>query len=120
MNRRQFGLTTLVGSLLSFFGLSTILLESTTPIITRLFTHHESAIALGRSYLDLFPDEANYDYLAQHTLHHIPTTTIEIQSIKKILQTQRQEDFRNSHTVILNGWVLSRTEARLCALLALT
>ncbi len=118
MNRRQFTLT-LAGC--SILGLSGFVQSNSVPltssIVASLFTHHESAINLGKHYLTLFPEEANYDWLMRQT---IPTSThSNPQTLKHALKIQRQQDFYEGNTVILEGWILSRTEARLCALLAL-
>jgi hypothetical protein len=36
------------------------------------------------------------------------------------IDKKKKEDFAKSNTVIVKGWVLSRTEARQCALYTLT
>ena len=36
------------------------------------------------------------------------------------LHCRQNDDFASGRTVVLNGWVLSRTECRLCALAVLT
>lgn len=119
MNRRQFTLTLAGCSVLGLSGfIQTHPIPANSSIVSRLFTHHDSAISLGKHYLALFPEEANYNWLMKQTL---PSSTYtDLQTLKQILKTQRQQDFYESNTVMLEGWILSRTEARLCALLALT
>lgn len=41
-------------------------------------------------------------------------------SLASILSQKVQEDFEQNKTVVVNGWVLSLTEARQCALFSLT
>jgi hypothetical protein len=118
MKRRQFGLAILGGSLLGLSGLSEMLSANPVSVEASLFTHHHSAIALGKHYLTLYPEEANYEWLTTQTLHRLPANT-EPHAIKKALKIQRQKDFYDGNTVMVEGWVLSRTEVRLCALLAL-
>lgn len=40
--------------------------------------------------------------------------------INNYLEQKSHDDFVNSHTITINGWVLSDTEARQCALYSLT
>jgi hypothetical protein len=119
MKRRQFSLAIFGGSLLGLTGLSNRLAANPISIVASLFTHHHSAIALGKHYLALFPEEANYEWLTTQTLRRLPANT-ESQALKKALKRQSQKDFYDGNTVMVEGWVLSRTEVRLCALLALT
>lgn len=118
MNRRQFTLTLAGCSMLSLSGfVQNSSVSSTSSIVARLFTHHESAINLGKHYLTLFPAEANYDWLMRQTLPK--STHSDSKTLKHALKIQRQQDFYEGNTIMLEGWILSRTEARLCALLAL-
>ncbi len=39
--------------------------------------------------------------------------------LRTLLAQKREHDFRNGNIAIVDGWVLSRTEARACALVAL-
>ena len=119
MNRRQFSLTLVGYSLLGWSGLvQSSSVPSATAIVTSWFTHYESAVNLGQCYLTMFPEEANYDWLTKITLPNYPTYS-DSRILKQTLKIQRQKDFYEGNTVMLDGWVLSRTEARLCALLAL-
>jgi hypothetical protein len=120
MDRRQFSLTLVGYSLLGWSGLiQSSSVPSATAIVTSLFTHYESAVNLGQRYLTLFPKEANYDWLIRTTLPD-EYNQHDSQILKQTLKMQRQKDFYEGNTVMLDGWILSRTEARLCALLALT
>lgn len=120
MDRRQFGLTLVGCSLLGWSGIiQSSSVPSITAIVTSWFTHYESAVNLGQYYLTLFPEEANYDWLTRTILPDWSTQR-DSQILKQTLKIQRQKDFYEGNTVMLDGWILSRTEARLCALLALT
>lgn len=120
MDRRQFSLTLVGYSLLGWSGLvQSSSVPSTTAMVTSLFTHYESAVNLGQCYLTLFPEEANYDWLTKIILPNYSTHS-DSRILKQTLKIQRQKDFYEGNTVMLDGWILSRTEARLCALLALT
>ena len=72
--------------------------------------------AFGKLYLELKPDESNYTKLAQELLGEKSDT---IFSDTADVQTQIEErirrDFIDGTTIVLNGWILSVTEARQCA-----
>lgn len=89
--------------------------------IEPLFSDPESARALGRRYLERFPERANFALLLGHsglTVRHGQPPQGMDWSIAAIDQ-RRKQDFLAGHTVILDGWMLARSEASLCALLAL-
>jgi hypothetical protein len=77
-------------------------------------------ISVGRAYLDQTPQEANVarlrqllDLAAEASAATLPDP------VKERLAVRQSEDFRTGQTVLVQGWVLSRTEARLYALAAL-
>lgn len=49
-----------------------------------------------------------------------PTSRQAFDDIRETIDAQRQRDFAAGDTVIIDGWILARTEARLCALTVLT
>ena len=75
---------------------------------------------LGRRYRELVPAEDNPDAL----VHAIMAQPLAAMSVKQTsastlcarVDEQVQRDFGAGKTVTLNGWVLSVTEARQCAL----
>ncbi|HZI75626.1 MAG TPA: hypothetical protein VFD73_16715, partial [Gemmatimonadales bacterium] len=77
-------------------------------------------VSVGRVYLDQTPHEAN-----AATLRHLLDLAAEVSAAtlpdpeKERLAMRQSEDFRTGQTVLVQGWVLSRTEARLYALAAL-
>lgn len=78
------------------------------PGTERFLRSRPEILALGRRYLRLEPGEASADRLAvliEDALRRDPGAVV--------------SEFRNGDVVILDGWVLSRTEARQCALSAL-
>jgi len=83
-------------------------------------SEHEAMISVGRAYLSQAPEEAD----AQR-LRRLLALTDEVSALslptpeKERLAMQQCEDFRAGKTVLLQGWVLSRTEVRLYALAAL-
>ena len=77
---------------------------------------------IGAAYKIQVPDEWNEQTLANLVLtdstgHAIPEST-ESTKLYALLNQTILQDFEMGRTVIVNGWVLSQTEARQCALLS--
>lgn len=127
MTRRKFLLSaTLMGTLFGLVSCSSLLASlgfsrehGTTvpeirPWLFGLFGDLDSAQSLGKRYLDLYPQEAQRALLlAAHIQSAQPRTSSEL---KKMLARERELDFRTSRTVIIDGWLLARTEVEACAL----
>jgi len=77
-------------------------------------------ISVGRVYLDQTPNEANVARLRQllDLAAEVSAVTLPAPE-KERLAVRQSDDFRTGQTVLVQGWVLSRTEARLYALAAL-
>jgi hypothetical protein len=78
-----------------------------------VFKHRDSAIAIGRRYLDRYPDDALPAVLAEHANTGDPAAA------RSALRAGIRQDFERGDTVLLDGWVLARSECRACAALAL-
>jgi hypothetical protein len=72
---------------------------------------------LGRRYLERFPDEDGPHTLAEAIL--ADTRTTDTMPFPAWIANRVQRDFAEGRTVTLNGWILSVTEARQCALYSL-
>jgi hypothetical protein len=90
-----------------------------TAEVARLFDELEPARRVGRSYLDDHPEEADERALVrlldaepgwQHAWEGSPAR------IAAIARRTIRLDYEHGRTVSVGGWILSRTEARLCAL----
>ncbi|HSA80812.1 MAG TPA: hypothetical protein VLE23_08300 [Geminicoccaceae bacterium] len=84
-----------------------------------------SAAAVGRAYLTRHPDEADRDRLAAQLAAGLRSrgcdpARSDTARLRASLARQLRADFGHSRVVRVDGWVLSLTEARLCALAALT
>jgi hypothetical protein len=89
-----------------------------------LLTHQEGARLLGREYLRAVPAEASTRVLTARVVERLPgglrtLDTAEEDRLHELVLRATREDFQGLRTVELRGWVLARTEARLCALAAL-
>jgi hypothetical protein len=77
----------------------------------------ESARVVGRAYLGRHPEEADAARLAallERQLRERGAASLGERVARRVRQ-----DFAEGATVHVKGWILSRTEARLCALQAL-
>ena len=82
----------------------------------------KNLIAIGKAYGAAKPNEYSASKLerelVQNGTQNISSTTSQ-KDIYSILHNHVQNDFETANTIILNGWVLSLTEARQCALYSL-
>ncbi len=78
------------------------------------FSHPDSAIAIGRRYLSRYPDHAGARALADE-LGRAGAGDL----ARSALRARVREDFERGDTVLLEGWVLARSECRACAAVAL-
>lgn len=90
-----------------------------------LFHNKNSARAIGLEYLRIAPAlERHPRELTRLICSHWQEREKQIDHadigrLKQILMDQQREDFANGRIVNVQGWILSETEARLCALAAL-
>jgi len=92
--------------------------------LVRIFDGHQSsAQAVGREYLRHMPTEASVTRLvclicAEDS--QPPPIGRNCQAIRDWACTKSRDDFRSGRVVEIQGWILSATEARLCALAAIS
>jgi len=92
--------------------------------LAALLAHSESANVIGGEYLRTYPQEANMNILLDQLASGILASDVELigitdQYLRERLDGMVRADFAVDRFVKLRGWVLSATEARLCALAAL-
>jgi len=74
-------------------------------------------IEIGEIYRKRFSDENSESKLMKHLSEYKSTETT---TISEVLQQQITDDYNKGNTVMIDGWILSRIEARQCALFSLT
>ena len=84
--------------------------------LVRLFRYPDSARAVGAAYLRLHLEEADAERLT--ALLGADLGDDEGAALASRLAARQRADFGAGRTVVVEGWVLSLTEARICALLA--
>ena len=72
---------------------------------------------IGEIYRNKFSDENSEGKLIKHLTGNESTETT---SITYVLRQQITDDYNKGNTVMIDGWILSKTEARQCALFSLT
>lgn len=119
MDRRNFIITSsgtlvyLVFPLISCTSSDKDLIRVITPPLSMSSILDSTTITqLGKSYLEKYPAENSVSQLVDLIIKETGSNPDE-------LQEKIKQDFREHNTVILQGWLLSITEARQCALFSL-
>ena len=72
---------------------------------------------IGEKYRVKFPNENNEDILEKLlSVHSSNSSTKTIERLRK----QISDDYTEGNTFMIDGWILSRTELRQCALFSIT
>lgn len=92
--------------------------------LAHLFAADESARAVGRAYLCVTPAERDREALARLLADGEPArvgaSRTRAAELRATIARRIRDDFAHGRTTVVDGWVLSLTEARVCALAALT
>jgi len=120
-----------------FFALAAIAIGSTVGLIVRGFARLRStadvardlarlagdpasARVLGLIYLDSAAGRADAEYLDEIVVGNLSgARAADPQRLRELVGARIRRDWADGDTVRLDGWVLARTEVRLCALVAL-
>jgi hypothetical protein len=84
-----------------------------------LLGNEDGVAEIGRAYLRLEPTENEIQLLSDRIFSEIRWDLLQSGGVREVIARRVREDFRQGRVVRLQGWVVSRTEARLCALVAL-
>lgn len=91
--------------------------------LTRVFSNTRSAGIVGQRYLASNPLEADTAVLAARIAgdmrHYLRLSSAATPRLRALLAERQKRDFAEGRTVTIDGWILSVTEARLCAIVAL-
>ena len=91
--------------------------------LLELLEHRDSAVVLGRRYREAVPSEAGKEplivALADTFGQAIDLPAGAPAMLRRIVDEQIHRDFNSGRVVEVDGWLLSMTEARLCALASL-
>ncbi len=89
-----------------------------------LIAHRESAGMVGRAYLRIRPAESGVGLLtdlltSEWTGDRKRLDRMDLEVLRTRLRHQMREDFKAGRVVLIQNWILSVTEARICALVSL-
>ncbi len=94
------------------------------PAILTTISDTNMIAKLGNAYLGRVDSENTSSRLINALMTNtnggaIPHTTDSL-TLQRLVSEKIQYDFETGETVVINGWVLSKTEARQCALFSLS
>lgn len=123
MNRRYFVTITSLGSLaiiVPFTGCKNeseeIEILATPETLSHIYTTNVIK-EIGKKYLENTPDEAEKEKLIK--LIKPNENKLFKKSVKNLVKEKIKGDFIQNNTVLIDGWILAKTEARQCALFSL-
>jgi hypothetical protein len=99
------------------FGHSADMWAAANQCLLSLFRDIDAPRALGDRYLAIYPADTNRRTLGADVFG--TAKTVDPQSMRTHLARRVSQDFTDGNTVIVDGWVLARSEARACAMVAL-
>jgi hypothetical protein len=130
MKRREFIGIAAVGAAgvvvpMPVHGQSSVAASLAHPRLLAILRDEDRVADLGRRYRALVPNENAEPVLTRmiqddlRGVHGELANDPAAQSLQTRVNRQVQADFDQGRTVMLHGWVLSKTEARQCALFSL-
>ena len=91
--------------------------------LSGLFPRPFSAQAIASEYFRTHPNENDVYYLARLISQGLAGTSVDcdqsVDDLRSRIRSRVRADFETENVVRLRGWVLSRTEVRVCALAAI-
>ena len=126
-NRRQFlvsGVSSILVPYFSEFWAFALLGDTRKDVIPAntkfnlmdLFVDVNAPVTIGQKYVKQYPLEANISRLIKSIFgSRYPRDS---KMLKISLSERISDDFRKGNIVIIDGWILARTEGRICALTA--
>jgi hypothetical protein len=89
------------------------------PFLMHIFDK-KTMIETGVAYIRQNPDESEVADLENLLIENSPIQAgTGSDAVKSYFSKKTKEDFDNDQTVIVDGWILSKTEGRQCALYSL-
>lgn len=87
--------------------------------VGQLWPSRLSTEKVGRLYLEQAPHERDAGFLTQAVFgDRLPSGSGE--DVRRLVASRARQDFRQDDAVVIDGWIMARSEARFCALALLT
>jgi hypothetical protein len=128
MKRRNFiaiSATALAGISIPF-GCSSENYESLIPVMPKLlplgkFCTEKELKGIGSTYIQLIPEENELSTIGKYIFKNDAGQLVDPtpSAIEKLINEKIKDDFQANHTLVIDGWIISLTEARVCGVLAL-
>ena len=93
------------------------------PSVLEQFCSETELMAIGNSYIERVPRESKISAIEKQLLKaeaENPFNPSSEKSLQDFISEKSEHGFSTGQTIVLNGWVLSQTEARQCGLFFLT
>jgi hypothetical protein len=93
------------------------------PYVLGKFCDDNEIRSIGSGYISLMPAENNREKITELLLsdnNGKKNGQLNNSEIQELLEKKIYEEFSSSKTIKVNGWLISPTEARQCALFSLT
>jgi len=93
------------------------------PLVLSSFCDEETVRKIGLRYLALVPSENSQAELVARmsaAINRDPPDSANTAEVARQIELTAERDFRSEKILIINNWIISETEARQCALLALS
>ena len=125
MQRRQFIRFTILGIIsvatnALVFIKKDALDDQLRNLISDFFENSDHAIAVGYQYIAANTRERDTTALIRALVKDkVLTDNLDISTLQVRVNDQTKIDFQKENIIVLQGWILSRTECRICALRAL-
>jgi hypothetical protein len=128
MKRRNFiaiSATALVGISIPFACSSedykSIVSVMPKPLPLGKFCTEKELKGIGTNYIQLIPEENQLSTIGKHIFKNETGQLVDPNpaAIEKLINEKMQKDFQAGNTTIVDGWIISITEARVCGILSL-
>jgi hypothetical protein len=118
---RAGGLALTLGRRVAIAATSSLPTDSVVAKLRSLVSDPVGARCIGQIYLSQASAESDPTRLASLILSSLDLTSqdalrLQRAALSKLFGARVRADFAAGRTVVLSGWILSRTEARVCAL----
>jgi hypothetical protein len=90
--------------------------DSTLATVAALFTSIAEVRRVGAAYRRQYDDEPHIRELHRHLFESLDA--LDPADLAGWIADRREEDLASGDTVVVSGWLLARSEARLCAAVA--